>query len=114
MICPFSHKMQSILMHTKYKHNIQEKNYASVVCVCNYISSKQRQALEIIPLACLSLEVLKGLLSLILNHLNYPYTINPNMWFVHEISQSINRNLTELTIENLYIYIGSNYINSNF
>ena len=49
---------------------------------------KGNQAQEIIPLACLSLEVIEGPLSFNIDHLYYPYIQNPNMWFVHEISQS--------------------------
>jgi hypothetical protein len=49
---------------------------------------KGNQAQEIIPLACLSLEVMEGPSIFKLKHLYYPYIQNPNMWFVHEISQS--------------------------
>ena len=49
---------------------------------------KGNQAQEIIPLACLSLEVMEGPSIFKLKHLYYPYIKNPNMWFVHEISQS--------------------------
>ena len=49
---------------------------------------KESQAQEIIPLACLSLEVMEGPSIFKRKHLYYPYIKNPNMWFVHEISQS--------------------------
>ena len=52
---------------------------------------KGNQAQEIIPLACLSLEVMEGPLFFKLWHLDYPCIQNPNMWFVHEISQSTKR-----------------------
>ena len=57
------------------------------VCVL-LILFKENQAQEIIPLACLSLEVMEGPLIFNIDHLYYPYIQNPNMWFVHEISQS--------------------------
>ena len=50
---------------------------------------KESQAQEIIPLACLSLEVMEGSSIFKLKLLDYPYIKNPNMWFVHEISQSL-------------------------
>ena len=52
---------------------------------------KGNQAQEIIPLACLFLEVIEGPLNFNIDHLCYPYIQNPNMWFVHEISQSTKR-----------------------
>ena len=84
---------------TRYKNKVQVWNvtceeyahickYAKWVCATK--SLQRKLSTRDIPLECLSLEVLKGPLSLILKHLNYPYNSNPNMWFFHEISQSIN------------------------
>ena len=56
------------------------------VCVL-LILFKENQAQEIIPLACLSLGVMEGPSIFNLKLLDYPYIKNPNMWFVHEISQ---------------------------
>ena len=52
---------------------------------------KENQAQEIIPLACLSLEVMEGPSIFKRKHLYYPYIQNPNMWFVHKISHSTKR-----------------------
>ena len=74
--------MQSILIQEERLNNqecthntnttFKNKNYASVVSVCNYISSKQIKHLKYTFGAC-PLEVLEGPLIINLNHLDYPY-----------------------------------------
>ena len=49
-----------------------------MVCVCVQLHLfKENQAQEIIPLACLSLEVLEGPLIFNFDHLGYPYKETP-------------------------------------
>ena len=78
-------KCKCVMWHVKSKHT-----NASMLSVCVlYISSKKTKH-KYYTFECLStLRSWRGLSMLVFNHLIYPYNSNPNLWFVHEISQSI-------------------------